>query len=249
MERSHAKGRQAEIQTTRDDPAIERWMGVDLLEHLAPDMNPYHYTHNNPINRFDPDGNTDFLMKMIAAIEAKLVVMRARENSAMNTQVNFRAGTLSFEGSGRNFALSALRSQNEAFMKNLPSEEQVVSTLDNIGTAADDANLIVGPTAAIFSAVPVAGEVVGGVSVGLSAVSVFADATKAVITGNGEDYLEASINLFTTGVFNFGSNAVTSLVKGTEKKMVKIVIDGTSNTLSTATSNLLEVATDKSEIK
>ncbi len=59
MERSHAKGRQAEIPTTRDDPAIGRWGSVNPLAGLQPDMSPYHYTHNNPINRIDPFGLSD----------------------------------------------------------------------------------------------------------------------------------------------------------------------------------------------
>jgi RHS repeat-associated protein len=42
------------------DPAIGRWLSVDPLAQKAPDMTPYHYTHNSPINRFDPDGKDDF---------------------------------------------------------------------------------------------------------------------------------------------------------------------------------------------
>jgi len=42
------------------DPAIGRWLSVDPLAKNSPDMTPYHYTHNNPINRFDPDGRDDF---------------------------------------------------------------------------------------------------------------------------------------------------------------------------------------------
>ncbi len=38
---------------------IGRWLSVDPLAHLAPDMTPYHYTHNNPLNRIDPDGRSD----------------------------------------------------------------------------------------------------------------------------------------------------------------------------------------------
>ena len=33
---------------------------MDPLAHLAPDLTPYHYTHNNPLNRYDPDGRTDW---------------------------------------------------------------------------------------------------------------------------------------------------------------------------------------------
>ena len=59
MERSHAKGRQAEIQTTRDDPAIGRFLEIDPLAALAPGLTPYHYVRNNPINRVDLFGLTD----------------------------------------------------------------------------------------------------------------------------------------------------------------------------------------------
>jgi hypothetical protein len=32
---------------------------VDPKAHLAPNMTPYHYSHNNPVNRIDPDGQRD----------------------------------------------------------------------------------------------------------------------------------------------------------------------------------------------
>jgi len=54
LERSHAKGRQAEIPTTRDDPAIGRFLSVDLHGLFFPDLNPYHYAGNNPMRFIDP---------------------------------------------------------------------------------------------------------------------------------------------------------------------------------------------------
>ncbi len=56
MQRSLAKGRQAEIPTTRDDPAIGRWGSVDPLMHLYPSVSPYVYSLNDPIGKRDPDG-------------------------------------------------------------------------------------------------------------------------------------------------------------------------------------------------
>jgi len=41
LERSLAKGRQAEIPTTRDDPAIGRWGSVDPLAEKYPALSTY----------------------------------------------------------------------------------------------------------------------------------------------------------------------------------------------------------------
>jgi len=41
LERSHAKGRQAEIPTTRDEPNIGRILSVDPHGSSYPELNPY----------------------------------------------------------------------------------------------------------------------------------------------------------------------------------------------------------------
>jgi len=41
------------------DPSIGRFTSVDPLAHIAPNLTPYHYCSNNPINRIDPDGRND----------------------------------------------------------------------------------------------------------------------------------------------------------------------------------------------
>ena len=35
------------------------WLSVDPLAELRPGLSPYNYCQNNPLNRFDPDGNID----------------------------------------------------------------------------------------------------------------------------------------------------------------------------------------------
>ena len=66
MERSYAKGRQAEIPTTRDDPAIGRWGSVDPLFFKYPAYSPYNYVLNNPVKFNDPDGKIVWLRNQIA---------------------------------------------------------------------------------------------------------------------------------------------------------------------------------------
>jgi len=41
------------------DARIGRWLSIDPLAHKAPDITPYHYCHNDPLCRIDPDGSFD----------------------------------------------------------------------------------------------------------------------------------------------------------------------------------------------
>jgi RHS repeat-associated protein len=53
------------------DAGAGRWLSVDPLADLNPSKNPYHYASNNPISRFDPDGNNDgdFLDRLVTAVQ------------------------------------------------------------------------------------------------------------------------------------------------------------------------------------
>ena len=42
------------------DPKTSIWLSVDPLKEKAPDKAPYHFVSNNPINRIDPNGLTDY---------------------------------------------------------------------------------------------------------------------------------------------------------------------------------------------
>ena len=44
------------------DPALGRFWQIDPLAAIAEDRNPYHFVSNNPINRIDPSGLTDFAL-------------------------------------------------------------------------------------------------------------------------------------------------------------------------------------------
>lgn len=41
------------------NPIVGRWDRVDPLAEKNPNMTPYHFCHNNPVNRIDLDGNWD----------------------------------------------------------------------------------------------------------------------------------------------------------------------------------------------
>jgi RHS repeat-associated protein len=40
------------------DSRLARWLSTDAVESVVPDINPYHFVENNPVNSFDPDGNS-----------------------------------------------------------------------------------------------------------------------------------------------------------------------------------------------
>ena len=44
------------------DPQLGRWTTIDPLAHKCYWATPYNYVQSNPINRFDPDGLTDFTL-------------------------------------------------------------------------------------------------------------------------------------------------------------------------------------------
>ncbi len=52
-----------------------------------PDMTPRHYTHNNPLNRIDPDGKSDILLK-IAKLTAHVLATKGVSEAIEARKIN-----------------------------------------------------------------------------------------------------------------------------------------------------------------
>ena len=51
------------------DPKISMWLGVDPLAEKYPEIGPYIYCHNNPINLIDPNGKNDYILNLDGEIK------------------------------------------------------------------------------------------------------------------------------------------------------------------------------------
>ena len=51
------------------DPRLSLWMSTDPMEEISPDISSYTFCHNNPINRVDPLGLTDYFNENGAYIQ------------------------------------------------------------------------------------------------------------------------------------------------------------------------------------
>jgi RHS repeat-associated protein len=49
------------------NPGIGRWLSLDPLAKKLPSLTPYNFSSNNPVNRIDDDGNTDYDAKLVSS--------------------------------------------------------------------------------------------------------------------------------------------------------------------------------------
>jgi RHS repeat-associated protein len=70
------------------DPAIGRWMNIDPLAEKYPNMSPYCYVANNPINAIDPDGRD-------------IIFLTRNNNGSIKEQFNYRNGNFYHENGKR----------------------------------------------------------------------------------------------------------------------------------------------------
>ncbi len=75
------------------DPIIRRFFTPDPAMNLDPKINPYYYCHNIPVNRFDPDGATDWIIN----IERNHNLLRGSYSDLLTISANDRlASSLTF---------------------------------------------------------------------------------------------------------------------------------------------------------
>jgi RHS repeat-associated protein len=53
------------------DPALGQWLAVDPKADKTSDITPYHFTHNNPVNKIDQDGKQDHFARVFMWAFAK----------------------------------------------------------------------------------------------------------------------------------------------------------------------------------
>ncbi len=72
------------------DPALGRWMNIDPLAEKYPNINPYSYTFNDPINHIDPDGRDG-----IRIINEKNKTITIRANYYVQTENRYSKNSTS----------------------------------------------------------------------------------------------------------------------------------------------------------
>jgi len=74
------------------DAVVGRWCSVDPFSDNDVSMAPFHYTHNNPISRFDPDGRADFG----SAKKLRAVGMKILNDPALQPRTNTQGELVTF---------------------------------------------------------------------------------------------------------------------------------------------------------
>lgn len=82
------------------DAATGRFLQVDPKASLAPDITPYNYTHNNPLNRVDPDGNRDMTVEEYKIVQP--ILQKADDKWAKHIVNNAKTGVNSESIKNRN---------------------------------------------------------------------------------------------------------------------------------------------------
>ncbi|MGE0930844.1 JAB-like toxin 1 domain-containing protein [Peijinzhouia sedimentorum] len=119
------------------DAQIGRWHVVDPLAEIALDKTPYHFVSNNPINRIDPDGLTDY------EINSKGEVVKTIENKRADNFYMVDNDGNRIEGQSITFdygTVESHRSQSGTYQKRNAdgTRSEEVTTIDIFKVRGDD---------------------------------------------------------------------------------------------------------------
>jgi RHS repeat-associated protein len=74
------------------NPVTARWDRMDPLCEKNPDVTPYHFCHNNPVNRVDPDGRDDYFNSSGAFMYSTSKGSNVYVNNVLITDVSLTNG-------------------------------------------------------------------------------------------------------------------------------------------------------------
>jgi len=151
-------------------------------------MNPYHYTHNNPLNRIDPDGRSDFLKTLFGIDEE-----RSPDQQPEKTQVEDIQNAVSEVESEVNGAIEEVTAPVNEVMEPVVegAKEATIATTAVAAPILDDTARglgyiapFTGPLALKFSAIAVSTQVAATGMKGLNILAGGSDFTMQDIKGD-----------------------------------------------------------------
>lgn len=210
------------------DPEIARWLVRDPLENLAPELSPYHYSRNNPVLLFDPDGKSDPLTisLFVARVAASLSTTLSSSNlgQALTTRINVPGKIDITVG-------EAVTSTVEQNLSKLPDQEQVVGALDQISTASGEATTGLSILTLVSTGTPL--QPVAAAAAGVTGtIQVAADATKAAITGESSDIMKVATSIAADQAGRKVAKSISRLAGEEYQKLTEDTFKAATNIIS-----------------
>jgi len=132
------------------DSDLGRWLSVDPLVGKYPGLSPYNYVLNNPINSFDPNGESPFFAQLLFFLRHPIISTQIGTASTFSTNLSSNAARFAYNSglaTGKGSSANAFRHTmwqatiSSAFGSNIAKEAgdaheenpQLVSDYENSG--------------------------------------------------------------------------------------------------------------------
>lgn len=103
-------------------PDLGRWFNIDPLAEIAHDKTPYHFVSNNPINRIDPDGLTDY------EVNKKGEIINVIENKKADNIYIIDDDGNRLEGQSISFEYGTIEATRNPFVKSRQKTGEIIDT-------------------------------------------------------------------------------------------------------------------------